>query len=297
VAGDLDSKTGLHMEQLQVNAEGAQLSMQVRDQELGASGRGCLRRLSRIPSARQASHASANPLQGTLLGAHQDATVKLDDFPLDLLEPLVEAALPNLHAPKAPGSLSHLGPVTRPIYAVQRRLRRAAEALPFQSPPAAVDAAPTSPITGKLFLSGNIAGPVDAPRVTVGVRLENAALGRVPLSEAHASATLGGDGRAKITSKLTPAGASGSVVVTSAFQVPSLEALDASVEVRDAGMALLSELAGDAAAWMEGKAALSLRVTGSVAEPRVSGKAQVRLGRGACGVVCARERLRVIPRR
>ena len=178
-----------------------------------------------------------------------------------------------------------MGPVTRPLYAVQRQLRRAAEALSFHGSTPRGNASgdtvvvSTSPITGKLFLTGNVAGTLDAPRATFGARIENAALGKVPLSEAGANAVLTSDGTARFSSKLVPADQSGSVVINSSVHVPDFKQLDARVEVRDAGMAVLSELAGDSATWVDGKATLSLRATGDVAAPMLSGRAQVRAPR------------------
>lgn len=50
--------------------------------------------------------------------------------------------------------------------------------------------------------------------------------------------------------------------------------MNASLTVRDAGMAVLTELTGPSGPkWLEGRADVKLRAEGSVAEPSISGSA------------------------
>jgi hypothetical protein len=78
---------------------------------------------------------------------------------------------------------------------------------------------------------------------------------------------------------------SGSLALDAEAAVPSGSFLNANLTVRDAGMAVLTELTGDSGPkWIEGRADVKLRAEGTVAEPSISGSASL-----------SRARLQVLP--
>jgi autotransporter translocation and assembly factor TamB len=233
--------------------------------------------------------------EGNLLGQGQNATVQLDGLPLDIFRPLVQAALPNLHASReAPSTFA---PVTKPLAALQRQLRRSVESLMGpQGPlaakrggPAAPDLNP-APIRGLLHVQGSLTGPVDRPEGEVSVRVDDAALGTLRLSEASARGCIGGDGVARLQAAMVPSGGSGRVEMDCEVHVPDGQNLVAHLHIKDAGMLVLSELAGETARWEEGRANVHVSAVGSIDNPQVT--ADVQFARGRMMVPHLREPLR-----
>lgn len=222
--------------------------------------------------------------EGNLLGQGQSATVQLDGLPLDVFRPLVQAALPNLQASReAPSTFA---PVTKPLAALQRQLRRSVESLMAPQGPlatkrgtaTAADLNP-APIRGLLHVQGSLTGPVDTPEGEVNVRVDNAALGTLRLSEASARGRIRGDGVARLQAAMVPSGTSGRVEMDCEVHVPDGQNLTAHLHVKDAGMLVLSELAGENARWQEGRAAVHVSAVGSVGDPLVTADAQFARGR------------------
>lgn len=237
------------------------------------------------------SHDGATmSMKGSLLGEVQDAALSIDKFPLATLNPLVRAALPSLHSsphtPPAP-----LGPLAKPLSALQGYAYRAADALslPYsgsRGPGSAgapgggsaaansSGAAAAAPIRGLLHASGTLSGSAERPAAALSARVDAASLGAVPLSTAAASATLDPTGHVNVSAELVPAAAPGSLVLAAEASVPDGTGLDASLTVRDAGLAVLTELTGPAGPkWREGSADVRVHARGTVAAPALSGSA------------------------
>lgn len=234
------------------------------------------------------SHDGATmSLKGSMLGEEQDAALSIDRFPLATLDPLVRAALPSLHSPPAAPPVP-LGPLAKPLAALQGYAYRAADALsiPYtgrmqaaaaggaSQAAASATAAAAAPIRGLLHATGSLGGSAQQPSASLAARVDAASLGAVPLSAASASATLDPSGHVRVSAELVPATASGSVALAAEASVPDGSGLDASLTVRDAGLAVLTELTGPAGPkWLDGSADVQLRAIGSVADPAMSGSA------------------------
>lgn len=232
-------------------------------------------------------------MKGSLLGEAQDAALSIDKFPLATLDPLVRAALPSLHTPpRTPPA--PLGPLAKPLSALQGYAYRAADALSTRygggrlSGAAARGAvaagapatATSAPIRGLLHASGTLSGSAERPAAALSARVDAASLGAVPLSTAAATATLDPSGHVNVSAELVPASASGSLALAAEATVPDGSGLDASLTVRDAGLAVLTEFTGPAGPkWQEGSADVRLHARGSVATPALSGSATFARGR------------------
>jgi hypothetical protein len=194
---------------------------------------------------------------GRMLGPDQDAKLRLDALRLEVFQPLIEAALPRLSASSpdvAQGKAQ--SPISRPLNKLQAQMRRAAEA--FVVPP------------GGPVATSALVEPAAPPAPVRGL-----SLGAVRLAEAHASASLARDGFVRLDAALAPTGAHGSVTASCAAHATTGAALDAHLDVKDAGMRILAELCGRPAAWVDGRATVSVRATGSAAEPKVAAAAQL----------------------
>ena len=227
---------------------------------------------------------------GNLLSQAQDARIKLSGLPLDVFRPLVQAALPNLQAaPVEPPQAFQ--PVSQPLAALQRQIKRTADAIatPHSALRPAVEPSP-APIQGRLHVDGTVSGPVDAPEGELRLRVDDAVLGSLPLSEASARTRFGGDGVAHVEAVVAPAGASGRVEADCRLHVPDGEGLSGTVTVRDGGMLVLSELSGDDVRWVEGRATVRVSASGTLAEPQLAADAQ--LARGCVAVAHLKEPLR-----
>ena len=134
----------------------------------------------------------------------------------------------------------------------------------------------TAAIRGLLHASGALSGTADKPAANVTARVDRASLGAVALSTASATAAVSSSGHLTVSAEVTPAAAAGSLALDAEASVPSGSDLNASLTVRDAGMAVLTELTGPSAPdWLEGRADVKLRAEGSVADPSVSGSASL----------------------
>jgi hypothetical protein len=216
-------------------------------------------------------------VKGNLLCSEQDASIKLSGLPLDVFRPLVQASLPNLHAARVepPRAFQQL---LQPFSTFQRQIRRATEALTLPhgplGPPGSTAEATPAPVQGRLFVDGTITGSMEQPEGDLRMRVDNAVLGTLRLSEASAKAKYGRDGIAHVDAVVSPAAASGRVDLDCRMELPSGKKLQGAVVVRDGGMLVLSELAGDSVQWLDGRATLRVEADGSIAAPRLAAEAQ-----------------------
>lgn len=238
----------------------------------------------------QSNDGATMLMKGSLLGEAQDAVLSIDKFPLATLDPLVRAALPSLHTPPH-SPPAPLGPLAKPLSALQGYAYRAADALslPYSGSrepgsargagagSAAGNAATAAaPIRGLLHASGTLSGSAEQPAAALSARVDAASLGAVPLSTAAASATLDPAGHMNVSAEIVPAAAPGSLVLAAEASVPDGTGLDATLTIRDAGLAVLTELTGAAGPkWREGSADVRVHARGTVAAPTMSGSATV----------------------
>ena len=236
-------------------------------------------------------------MDGHLLGPEQNAQLQLEALPLDVFEPLIQAALPQLKAERAPAPNS---PFAKPLAVFQRQLKRSAEALTLpagalrdaqEASALGADAMP-APIRGLLSAEGALRGDAEAPVGDLRMRVDKAVLGMLPLSEAMARMHVGADRIAHMRASLVPSGASGRIDAECRAHVPDGSALEGHVTVRDNGMLVLTELTGGEVQWQEGRANLRGAVHGSVDDPVVTGVAS--FSRGKIAVPNLKEPLRAV---
>jgi autotransporter translocation and assembly factor TamB len=122
------------------------------------------------------------------------------------------------------------------------------------------------------------------------MRVDNAVLGSLRLSEASAKAKYGADGVARIDAIVAPAAAAGRVELDCVASLPAGGNFQGSLAVKDAGMLVLSELAGDSVEWLDGRASLRIDASGSFSAPRLAAEAQ--FSRAAVAVAHLKEPLR-----
>ncbi|KAK9840821.1 hypothetical protein WJX81_007219 [Elliptochloris bilobata] len=238
-------------------------------------------------------------IRGALLGAAQDATVLLTDFPVALLQPLFRAMPALAHAAPAAsaagaggsGNGGSLGGLV-PSFVRNSNLR------------ANTGAYTDSPVNGLLYVRGTVGGSAEVPEGELVVRLYEGAVGPTRLAQAQARAALDSRQRLTFSADLVPAEAgrhAGHMHVAGGLplrpasagsqqQGPALGAplptapgaeagddadqLDVSVSVKDSGMRLVTALSHDVR-WESGAAEVSLQVSGDMARPRVEGAAQL----------------------
>ena len=236
-------------------------------------------------------------IDGSLLGRRQQAKLTLSALPLDVFQPLVQAALPQLSADR-PATASH-APIAKPLATLQRQLKRSAEAFAMPYGPigpvgAAAEASdvPPAPIRGLLSIEGSLTGSVDVPEGDMRVKVDHAVLGSLKLSEASARAQLGADGMANVHGTMIPHGTPGRIDATCSMRAADGERFAAHCTVKDGGMLILSELAGGDARWLDGRATVHTAATGTLKAPVLTVDAQ--LARGRISVPHLKEPLRAI---
>ncbi|KAL6785562.1 hypothetical protein ACKKBF_B00775 [Auxenochlorella protothecoides x Auxenochlorella symbiontica] len=254
-------------------------------------------------------------VRGGLLGAAQDASLLLTDFPVATLRPLFRGVPALRHAvpaaPPAPGAGGGGAAPPRPpwldalassLSGAVGRLGRGLLTPATRSGLAAAAAGAAdggggrSPIDGLLYVSGSLRGSAAAPRGDVAVRLFDAALGDTRLARAAGRATLSEDAALAFEVDLAPAErapagragaggkaprASGAVHAEGSLGLGPAGAADVRVSVRDGGMALITAMLPDVS-WEGGGAEVLLDISGPVADPMVSGTARLTKGVLAC---------------
>ncbi|CAL8466123.1 g5659 [Coccomyxa elongata] len=236
-------------------------------------------------------------VRGSLLGAAQDASIILTDFPVAVLQPFfralpaLEHAMPAVAASGGPGSSSAngtLGGLAVPFL-------RGGHLRSSMHRSYSVGLA-NSPVNGLLYVRGTIGGSAAVPEGDVVVRLYDGAIGPTYLAQAQAQASLNTAQQLSFSADLAPAEAgrhsghvrvSGNVPLRPAPALPartgpgSSEELEVSVSVKDGGMMLVTALTPDLR-WQSGAAELSMRVHGSPSHPQVEGRAHFAKAAIAC---------------
>ena len=242
-------------------------------------------------------------VRGSILSEHQDANILLTDFPLATLRPLYKAipALRNI-APQTtgPGHGSLSSSLASNFLA--NTVSRVTDNIED-------DAGAESPIAGMLYVSGSVGGSKEKPNGELMIKVYDASIGSTKLSQAQASARVSDDMLMAFNVDMIPIEGhrkTGHVRASGSIPLASLDSsqdsmlgekrsdgkagqhqdrhlvdgssdpssLDVRLSVRDGGMSVLTSLTPEVS-WESGQADITLKVTGTLESPIVSGTTSI----------------------